>query len=344
MTASVWQCGGAAGAPLDATHTAALLEVRDLRQHFPVRDVWGRRTGWVRALDDVSFAVRPGETLGIVGESGCGKSTLAKTLMGIHPAMGGEIRFEGRDVSGLSSSERRAFAPRLQYVYQDPGASLDPRWKVRRSLHEPLVIHTQLDRRAREERVQRILQAVGLPKTHLDLYPHELSGGQQRRVGLARILTLQPTMVILDEPTSGLDVSVQATVLKLFASLQREFSLTYMFISHDLSVVRMMCDRLGVMYLGRIVEIGDTRSVFERPQHPYTRSLLAAIPQIGGARITDSFALEGEPPDPQDLPSGCRFRTRCPLALERCAQVDPALREVDARLVACEVVGTGANS
>jgi len=330
-----------AGGMRDDAHGAdVLLEVRDLRQYFAVRNAWGRRTGWVRALDDVSFAVRPGETLGIVGESGCGKSTLAKTLMGIHPPMGGEMLFEGRDVSRLSARERRAFAPRLQYVYQDPGASLDPRWKIRRSLHEPLVIHTGLDRAAREERVQRILQAVGLPRTHLDLYPHELSGGQQRRVGLARILTLQPTMVILDEPTSGLDVSVQATVLKLFASLQREFALTYMFISHDLSVVRMMCDRMGVMYLGRIVEIGDTRRVFEQPRHPYTRSLLAAIPQIGGARVTDSFALEGEPPDPQDLPSGCRFRTRCPLAVERCARVDPALREVDGRLIACEVVGT----
>ena len=328
------------GAPDAASNASVLLDVRDLRQYFAVRNVWGRRTGWVRALDDVSFTVRRGETLGIVGESGCGKSTLAKTLMGIHPPMGGAIRFEGRDVSRLSPPQRRAFAPRLQYVYQDPGASLDPRWTVRRSLHEPLVIHTDLERAAREQRVQRILQAVGLPMTHLDLYPHELSGGQQRRVGLARILTLQPSMVILDEPTSGLDVSVQATVLKLFASLQREFSLTYIFISHDLSVVRMMCDRMGVMYLGRIVEIGDTRRVFDQPRHPYTRSLLAAIPRIGGPRVTDSFALEGEPPDPEALPSGCRFRTRCALAQERCARVDPRLRELDGREVACDVVGT----
>ena len=316
-----------------------LLEVRDLRQYFPVKSAWGRRIGWIRALDDVSFSVRPGETLGIVGESGCGKSTLAKTLMGIHPPMGGAMRFEGRDVSSLSPRERRAFAPRLQYVYQDPGASLDPRWKIRRSLHEPLVIHTGLGEAAREERVRRILKAVGLPQTHLELYSHELSGGQQRRVGLARILTPQPTMVILDEPTSGLDVSVQATVLKLFRELQREFSLTYIFISHDLAVVRMMCDRIAVMYLGRIVEIGDTETVFSGPRHPYTQSLIAAIPRIGGERITDTFALQGEPPNPGDLPSGCRFRTRCPLALERCASVDPALRGVAGREVACEVVG-----
>ena len=316
-----------------------LLEVRDLRQYFPVKSAWGRRIGWVKALDEVSFSVYPGETLGIVGESGCGKSTLAKTLMGIHPPMGGEMRFEGRDVSCLSPRERRAFAPRQQYVHQDPGASLDPRWKIRRSLHEPLVIHTELLRAAREERVQRILKAVGLPQPHLELYPHELSGGQQRRVGLARILTLQPTMVILDEPTSGLDVSVQATVLKLLRELKREFSLTYIFISHDLAVVRMMCERIAVMYLGRMVEIGDTETVFCNPRHPYTQSLLAAIPEIGGERITDTFSLEGEPPNPGDLPSGCRFRTRCPLALERCASVDPALRDIAGRQVACELIG-----
>ena len=331
--------GDAASASARARPEGPLLEVRDLRQYFPVKSAWGRRIGWIKALDDVSFSVRPGETLGIVGESGCGKSTLAKTLMGIHPPMGGAVRFEGRDVSRLSARERRAFAPRLQYVYQDPGASLDPRWKIRSSLHEPLIIHTELGEAAREERVRSILQAVGLPLPHLELFPHELSGGQQRRVGLARILTLQPTMVILDEPTSGLDVSVQATVLKLFRELQREFSLTYIFISHDLSVVRMMCDRIAVMYLGRIVEIGDTETVFTQPRHPYTQSLLAAIPQIGGERITDTFALQGEPPNPGDLPSGCRFRTRCPLARERCASVDPALRAVAGSEIACDVVG-----
>jgi peptide/nickel transport system ATP-binding protein len=223
----------------------------------------------------------------------------------------------------------------LQYVYQDPGASLDPRWKIVHSLHEPLKIHTALSRAERDREVQGILRAVGLPDAHLDLYPHELSGGQQRRVGLARILTLRPRMVILDEPTSGLDVSVQASVLKLFRGLQETFALTYLFISHDLAVVRAMCQRLAVMYLGKIVESGDTRSVFTEPRHPYTRSLLAAVPRIGGRRVTLESVLAGEPPNPRDVPTGCRFRTRCPLAAEVCAVEEPPLREVAGRLVAC---------
>jgi oligopeptide/dipeptide ABC transporter ATP-binding protein len=315
---------------------APILEVRGLRRYFPVRNVWGRRVGWLKALDDVSFAVRPGETLGVVGESGCGKSTLGKTLIGIHRPMAGEILFEGRAIGGLAPAAQRAVARHLQYVYQDPGASLDPRWKIRRSLNEPLLVHTRLGAAERDERVRRILAAVGLPPTHLDLYPHELSGGQQRRVGLARILTLQPTMVVLDEPTSGLDVSVQATVLKLFRALQRTFNLTYMFISHDLAVVRTMCDRVAVMYLGRIVEIGGAAAIFDEARHPYTRSLLAAVPRIGGKRVTESFWLEGEPPDPSDLPSGCRFRTRCPLAEDVCAAEEPPPREVaPGHAVAC---------
>jgi oligopeptide transport system ATP-binding protein len=312
-----------------------LLEIVDLARHFPVRNAFGRRTGWLRAVDGVSLTARAGETLGLVGESGCGKTTLGKTVMGIYRPTGGEIRFLGREIGGLPAAARRKVARDLQYVYQDPGASLDPRWKVVHSLHEPLKIHTTLTRAEREVEVQAILHAVGLPDAHLDLYPHELSGGQQRRVGLARILTLRPRMVILDEPTSGLDVSVQASVLKLFRSLQGAFALTYLFISHDLAVVRAMCQRLAVMYLGKIVESGDTRAVFERPRHPYTQSLLAAVPLIGGRRVTRDFALVGEPPNPRDVPSGCRFRTRCPLAQDVCAAEEPPLREVASGLVAC---------
>ena len=312
-----------------------LLELVDLARHFPVRNAFGRRTGWIRAVDGVSLTVWPGETLGLVGESGCGKSTLGKTVMGIHAPTAGDIRFAGREIGRLARRERRAIAKDLQYVYQDPGASLDPRWKVLHSLHEPLKIHTRLSRAERDEQVRAILAAVGLPGAHLDLYPHELSGGQQRRVGLARILTLRPRMVILDEPTSGLDVSVQASVLKLFRSLQDSFALTYVFISHDLAVVRAMCARIAVMYLGRIVELGETAAVFEAPRHPYTRSLLAAVPRIGGRRVTLDFVLEGEPPNPRDVPSGCRFRTRCPLVQDVCAREEPALREVEGGLVAC---------
>jgi oligopeptide transport system ATP-binding protein len=314
---------------------APLLELIDLARHFPVRNAFGRRTGWIRAVDGVSLAVWPGETLGLVGESGCGKSTLGKTVMGIHAPSAGDIRFAGREIGRLPGRERRAIARDLQYVYQDPGASLDPRWKIVHSLHEPLRIHTRLPRTERDEQVRAILAAVGLPGAHLHLYPHELSGGQQRRVGLARILTLRPRMVILDEPTSGLDVSVQASVLKLFRHLQETFALTYVFISHDLAVVRAMCARLAVMYLGRIVELGETAAVFAEPRHPYTRSLLAAVPRIGGRRVTLDFALPGEPPNPRDVPSGCRFRTRCPLVQDVCAAAEPTLREVDGRRVAC---------
>jgi oligopeptide/dipeptide ABC transporter ATP-binding protein len=312
-----------------------LLEIVELVRHFPVRSAFGRRVGWLRAVDGVSLTVLPGETLGLVGESGCGKSTLGKTVMGIHAPTGGDIRFEGREIGRLPRRARRAVAKDLQYVYQDPGASLDPRWKVGPLLHEPLKIHTALSRAEREREVRAILAAVGLPDAHLDLYPHELSGGQQRRVGLARILTLRPRLVILDEPTSGLDVSVQASVLKLFRSLQETFALTYVFISHDLSVVRAMCARIAVMYLGKIVELGPTASVFEKPRHPYTQSLLAAVPRIGGRRVTQDFALEGEPPNPRDVPSGCRFRTRCPLAQAQCAAEEPPLRPLDGRTVAC---------
>jgi oligopeptide/dipeptide ABC transporter ATP-binding protein len=315
---------------------APILQVDTLSRHFPVRNMLGWRTGAVRALDGVSFDVRPGETLGIVGESGCGKSTLGKALVGIHPPGGGRIVFEGKDITGQSANERRAVAPKLQYCYQDPGNSLDPRWTVRRSLAEPLVVHTALTPSDRNARIAKIMQQVGLPLTHLDLYPHELSGGQQRRVGLARILTLHPRLVVLDEPTSGLDVSVQASVLMLLRELQRAFSLTYLFISHDLSVVRMMCDRVAVMYLGRIVELAPTETLFAAAKHPYSQSLLSAIPDIGGRRVTDTFTLEGEPPDPARPPSGCRFRTRCPRAAPICAETDPALRPITpAQSAAC---------
>jgi len=304
-----------------------ILDIRRLTKHFAIRNAFGWQTGALRALDDVSFTVDKGEILGIVGESGCGKSTLGKTIMGIHHPTSGGIVFEGNDIAGQAPNAARTTRRHLQYSYQDPGASLDPRWKIRRSLHEPLVIHhRELGFAEREERVRAILQAVGLPAGHLDLYPHEISGGQQRRVGLARILTLQPSLVVLDEPTSGLDVSVQATILNLLLDLRKQFDLTYLFISHDLSVVRMICNRIAVMYLGKVVEFGATEAVFETPRHPYTRSLLSAIPTIGGARVTDTFLLEGEPPNPGNLPAGCRFRNRCPLAEARCAEAEPELR------------------
>jgi len=315
---------------------APLLEVTDLARAFPVRNAFGVRTGWLRAVDGVSLHVGQGEILGVVGESGCGKSTLGKTIAGILTPSAGRVRFEGNEIATLTPRDGAALRSRLQYCYQDPGASLDPRWKIGRALEEPLVVHTKLSRAERRRRVDATLEAVGLPQAHLDLYPHEISGGQQRRVGLARVLMLRPSLIILDEPTSGLDVSVQATVLNLFASLSKAHTLAYMFISHDLSVVRLFSQRIAVMYLGRVVETGDTAQIFADPKHPYTQSLLAAVPQIGGPRVIDHFKLEGEPPRPDALPPGCRFAPRCPRADARCRGEDPQSRPMaDGREVAC---------
>lgn len=312
-----------------AEPVAPILEIDGLSKIFPVIGSFGRVKARLHAVDNVSFSLAPGEVLGLVGESGCGKSTLGKTIMGIHEPSAGEVRFEGKIIAGSGVRRGNAMRAKVQYAYQDPGASLDPRWKIRDSLHEPLIVHTNASRAARDSQVREIVRLVGLPEGHLDLYPHEISGGQQRRVGLARILTLRPKVVVLDEPTSGLDVSVQAAVLNLFLDLKRQFGLTYVFISHDLAVVRMICDRVAVMYLGRVVEIGGVEQVFRQPRHPYTRSLLAAIPEIGGRRVTDDFWLEGEPPDPTHLPSGCRFRTRCPLVQPRCEASEPGLSSVE---------------
>jgi oligopeptide/dipeptide ABC transporter ATP-binding protein len=303
-----------------------LLQVIDLHMHFPIRDAWGRSVSWLRAVDGVSLSVVPGEILGVVGESGCGKTTLGKTIAGIHRASAGSIRFAGNEIAAMTPREGKAFRRGLQYCYQDPGASLDPHWKIGRALAEPLIIHTKLPASERDARVREVIAAVGLPEGHLDLYPHEISGGQQRRVGLARILMVRPDLIVLDEPTSGLDVSVQAIVLRLFLDLRERFGLTYMFISHDLAVVRLVSQRIVVMYLGKVLETGPTEQVFAAPRHPYTQSLLAAVPVVGGRRATDDFWLEGEPPNPGNLPSGCRFRTRCPRAEARCSAEEPVLR------------------
>jgi oligopeptide/dipeptide ABC transporter ATP-binding protein len=315
--------------------TGAILELHDVHTHFPLYNAWGRHSGWLRAVDGVSVSVARGEVLGIVGESGCGKTTLGKTIAGIHAPVAGRILFEGHDISQLSPRQGRAFRKGLQYCYQDPGASLDPHWRIGRSLAEPLIIHTKSTSERRHARVREVLEAVGLPEGHLSLYPHEISGGQQRRVGLARILMVQPRLVVLDEPTSGLDVSVQAIVLRLFLELRERFGLTYLFISHDLAVVRLMSQRIAVMYLGKVVELGATEQIFTAPRHPYTRSLLAAVPVAGGRRVSTDFFLQGEPPNPANKPDGCAFRTRCPRAQAICAMDEPPLRETDGSQIAC---------
>jgi len=316
---------------------AFLLETVGLMTHFRVRDPASGEETMLRAVDGVDLKIRPGEIHALVGESGCGKSTLGKTLMGLVRPTDGAVVLEGRDIAGLGRRARRPIRRKLQYVYQDPGASLDPRWTIGRSLEEPLAIHDKIRASERRALVKETIAAVGLREEHLDLYPHELSGGQLRRVGLARILTLRPKLVILDEPTSGLDVSVQATILKLLLSLRERFDLTYLFVSHDLGVVRMISDRVSVMYLGRIVETGETVRVFKDPRHPYTRSLLAAVPTAGKRHVLESAWLEGEPPDPMNLPAGCRFRNRCPVAAPVCAEREPPLAGVSARQVACHM-------
>ena len=317
-----------------------ILEIKGLKRYFHgSSDLFSKKVRWVRALDGVSLDVCKGETFGLVGESGCGKSTLGKTILGIYRPTEGSVIFKGNEISRLKGHEAKKIRKDIQYVYQDPGASLDPYWKVGKILSEPLVIHTSLSKEEIRKNVRKMLDDVGLREEHLSLYPHEFSGGQQRRLGLARILCLNPSLVILDEPTSGLDVSVQATILKLFIELKARFDLTYIFISHNLSVVRMMCNRMAVMYAGKIVEMGDTREIFGNPMHPYTRVLLAAIPEIGKkVEQQKEMPLSGEPPNPENFPTGCRFWPRCGFKMALCESVEPPLESAaDGRKVACHL-------
>lgn len=327
-----------------------VLTVDALTKHFPAGGArFGRSGSVVRALDGVSFDLRRGETLGIVGESGCGKSTLARTIVGLEAPTSGAVRFRGADLHGLRGRERDDMRRRVQIVLQDPYSSLNPRRTVRETLLQPYQIHSDaVPKAAREAKVKELVELVGLNPDHLDRYPFQFSGGQRQRIGIARALALSPEVIVCDEPVSALDVSVQAQVVNLLQRLQLELGLAYVFIAHDLSVVRHISDRIGVMYLGRMAEIGDRADVYDTPAHPYTDALLSAAPipdpmRRGGARNL----LIGDPPSPVNPPSGCRFRTRCAFAQDICASQEPPLRALNpagGRNVACHFPLVSENS
>ncbi|MFT4182419.1 MAG: ATP-binding cassette domain-containing protein [Rhizobium sp.] len=305
-----------------------LLSVDRLSTHYSAA------VGTVRAVDDVSLEIGEGETVALVGESGCGKSTLGKSLLRLVNPSSGRVTFKGRDVSAMSAGELRSIRRNIQMIFQDPFASLNPRQTIRSILTEPLAVHGVGDRRRREAIAEAMVEHVGLPPDALDRYPHEFSGGQRQRIGIARALILQPELVICDEPVSALDLSIQAQILNLLVEMKTELSLSYLFISHDLSVVRYFADRVLVMYLGRIVESASTTALWTGAKHPYTQALLAAVPDP--SRRKQAAPITGDLPSPHNPPAGCRFHTRCPLATEICRAQDPALRQFQGdHAVAC---------
>ena len=306
------------------TGKSELLDVRNLVKHFPIDN----SLDVVKAVDGVSFDIKSGETLGLVGESGCGKSTVGRCLLRLHEPTSGEVLFEGKNIVGLPNREMQTLRREMQIIFQDPYASLNPRLSILSIVSEPLKIHGIGNKKEQAERVGDLLKKVGLDPNYMRRYPHEFSGGQRQRIGIARALALNPKLIICDEPVSALDVSVQAQVVNLLQDLQAEFGLTYLFISHGLAVVEHISNRVAVMYLGKIVEIAEGRELYDNPLHPYTKALLSAIPVPDPKKKRERIILKGDVPTPINPPSGCRFRTRCPFAIEECAKVVPELREI----------------
>jgi peptide/nickel transport system ATP-binding protein len=314
-----------------------LLRASNVVKHFPLRRIRGRRGPVVRAVDGVSLEVRAGQTLGVVGESGCGKSTLGRCLVRLTDLTSGTVEFNGRDISRLSRRQLRPVRRELQLVFQDPYASLNPRRRAGDIVAEPLRIHQRTGAAAIRRRIEELFDVVGLSVDHLDRYPHEFSGGQRQRIGIARALAMNPRLIVADEPVSALDVSVQAQVLNLFADLRDEYGLAYVFIAHDLGVVRHISDRIAVMYLGEIVELAGAEDLYAKPAHPYAEALLSASPEIDNAdRQRERIVLAGDVPSPMAKPAGCPFHTRCPYAADRCRSERPVLRELaPGRSAAC---------
>jgi len=314
-----------------------LVEVKNLVKYFPVRGgLLQRVVAWVQAVEDVSFNIKPGETLGLVGESGCGKTTVGRTILRLVPATKGEVTFEGKSIFAANARQLKDLRRDMQIIFQDPFSSLDPRMPVGESIGEGLLVHGMRNRKERFDIVIETLRKVGLEDYHARRYPHEFSGGQRQRIGIARALALRPKFIVCDEPVSALDVSIQAQVLNILKELQHEFNLTYLFIAHNLSVVEHISDRVAVMYLGKMVELADRDELYRNPLHPYTQALMSAIPVPDPNLKRDRIILKGDVPSPLRPPSGCRFHPRCPVAMEHCAHEEPEFREVSpGHFVAC---------